>query len=406
MQLVCHPGTQHSWQTALAFQEAGTLDKYITSFFYHDKSFFKKVICLLPEALKGKLEYEFARRSFAQLHIENVAQHGVEEFLEICFNRLKLPKVAAKIDQFGNERFYKHVNGYYHKNKLINSVWCYNNSSLEIFQHSPSNILKILDQTIGHWSTYNEIISNQYELYSEFFRELPLIEEHVIVRNNKELELADLVIVGSDFCSKTLQSNGLAENKIKIVPYGYDESIFTPNKEVKPSINEKIINFVFVGSLIPRKGIHFLLKAFSLLDKSKYKLTLAGPNGLPEGILTKYLSENITYIGSFSRNDIPKVLDDMDVFIFPSLFEGGGIVLYEAAASGLAIIQSKHCGDGVGNSNGLILDDVSTESIVESVISISSDPGKLQAMKERSVEWAKNRSWSNYRESVRSLLKV
>jgi glycosyltransferase involved in cell wall biosynthesis len=406
MQLVCHPGTQHSWQTALAFQEAGTLDKYITSFFYHDKSFFKKLIKVLPEGLKGKLEYEFSRRSFAQLHIENVAQHGVEEFLEICFNRLNLPRVAAKIDQFGNERFYKHVNRYYNKNKLIDSVWSYNNSSLEIFQNTPSNVTKILDQTIGHWSTYNEIISNEFELHREFFRDLPIIEEPVIERNNKEIELADLVIVGSDFCSKTLQSHGLAENKIKIVPYGYDESIFNRNKEIKPSFKGKIINFVFVGSLIPRKGIHYLLEAFSLLDKSKYKLTLAGPNGLPEGVLTKYLSENITYIGSFSRSDIPKVLDDMDVFIFPSLFEGGGIVLYEAAASGLAIIQSKHCGDGVGNSNGLILDEVSIESIVESVITISSDPEKLQDMKEKSIDWAKSRSWGNYRESVRSLLKV
>jgi hypothetical protein len=55
---VFHPGTQHSWQTALAFQETEQLEWYLTSVFFNDKSKVGRFISALPSSLSKVLKKE------------------------------------------------------------------------------------------------------------------------------------------------------------------------------------------------------------------------------------------------------------------------------------------------------------------------------------------------------------
>lgn len=100
-----------------------------------------------------------------------------------------------------------------------------------------------------------------------------------------------------------------------------------------------------VGSFRPVKNHTFLLKVFSEFRK-KYSphavllLVGGGPGQEDAERLAKELGirSNVTFAGI--RSDIPDCLAAMDVFVFPSLYEGLGLVVIEALASGLPVLLS------------------------------------------------------------------
>ena len=85
---VFHPGTQHSWQTALAFQEAGLLAWYATSVFYAPARWPYKLTEYVPRRIAGRLQAEFRRRYTPLLDPAKVRQFGVWEWSETILRRL------------------------------------------------------------------------------------------------------------------------------------------------------------------------------------------------------------------------------------------------------------------------------------------------------------------------------
>jgi glycosyltransferase involved in cell wall biosynthesis len=91
-----------------------------------------------------------------------------------------------------------------------------------------------------------------------------------------------------------------------------------------------------------------------------------------------------------------------DCFVFPSLFEGGGIVLYEACAGALGIIQSAFCGDGVrGGRNGTILTDVSPGHVRAAIAFVVDNPERLASWQQASWDMRLDCTWRRYREQAR-----
>ena len=115
-------------------------------------------------------------------------------------------------------------------------------------------------------------------------------------------------------------------------------------KWIKTYQKEGIPQFVNVGRLSPEKNQKLLLEAFSALIKSgiKAKLYILGTGVLEEELCAKILELNLTdevkLLGQVEN--ISGVLQWMDYFVFPSLYEGQGMALLEAMALGLLPITS------------------------------------------------------------------
>lgn len=131
---------------------------------------------------------------------------------------------------------------------------------------------------------------------------------------------------------------------IPIVFNGVDVDIFQPAAQQQPR-SVASVNFVCVGRLIERKGQHHLLRAFERLRSScpqPVRLTLVG-TGDAEASLHQLaaelgIAEAVTFAGFVSRDDMPAIYHDADVFVLPSQSEGMSIALLEAMASGLPVI--------------------------------------------------------------------
>lgn len=115
-------------------------------------------------------------------------------------------------------------------------------------------------------------------------------------------------------------------------------------EELNISQDTKIVGHV--GRFGKAKNHDFIIKLFSALTKenSHYHLILVG-DGQSRSLIESYvlnegIQDKVSFLGL--RSDISKIMSIMDVFILPSLYEGFGIVLLEAQASGLPCIVSEN----------------------------------------------------------------
>jgi glycosyltransferase involved in cell wall biosynthesis len=112
-------------------------------------------------------------------------------------------------------------------------------------------------------------------------------------------------------------------------------------------INDKI-NFLFIGQLIKRKGADLILKIINNLDKNihdKITFTIIG-NGPLNNKFKKlsFLKANLKYISFRNKRELWKFYLKNDVLLFPSRFDGWGVVPMEAMSNGMFLVISKYSG--------------------------------------------------------------
>jgi glycosyltransferase involved in cell wall biosynthesis len=154
-------------------------------------------------------------------------------------------------------------------------------------------------------------------------------------------------------------------------------------------IGDEKIKFLYVGEILKRKGVHFLIKAFSEVAK-KYKnvvqLTIVGKGRDRELMenMTRILSceESILFIGSIPYEDVPKEMVSHDVLVFPTLIDAFGLVVAEAAACGLPIICSRYAGaaNDLVKKNGVIVNPENIEELISAMELMICDPQLMARM--------------------------
>ncbi len=107
--------------------------------------------------------------------------------------------------------------------------------------------------------------------------------------------------------------------------------------------NDKFI-VISVANFVPPKNHKFLIRVFNEAQKFRedVRLVLVGCGPLQvqvEGLVKDLgIASKVQFLGA--RDDVPGLLKAADLFLFPSLYEGFGIVVEEAQASGLPVVAS------------------------------------------------------------------
>jgi glycosyltransferase involved in cell wall biosynthesis len=147
---------------------------------------------------------------------------------------------------------------------------------------------------------------------------------------------------------KIVQFYDAEKTKIRIVPNGVDTQRFRPTKEcrkIKHQIGiDNNLCVLFVGRLIPRKGLPFLIEAAKEIIKefSQTMFVIAGDGPLKNNLLAHLerinLSGNFAFLGDVNEKVLPALYNCADVFALPSIQEGQGIALLEAQATGKPVV--------------------------------------------------------------------
>lgn len=401
---VFHPGTQHSWQTSRALQELDDLAWYATSIFHIPNRLPYSLVPFLPNRVRKIAQGELRRFEYPELDASLVHLFGANQWaMRICA-RLGWRRWADQIRFRDNVAFAKPVGRLLRKNP-VRAVWGYDLSSLEVFETAQElGSKRVLDQSIGHPRAYNAIMEDVYLAYPEFFPSSDYKLPHSLIdRVDREYDLADIVTVGSEFCRSTFVAPNQATStgqKVRVVDYCYEDTFFDTNFRSEKC--RRPIRFLFLGQAGPRKGIHLLLKVFERIPSTAASLTIVGDLLVPIDTFRRY-SERLTYKRTVPRADVPAVMRDADCLIFPSYFEGAGIVLYEALASGLGIIQSRNAATVADRGVGLLMEELSEDELYRCVMSVVDNPSLIDTWRAKATEVITNYTFEAYKNRVRGV---
>lgn len=205
---------------------------------------------------------------------------------------------------------------------------------------------------------------------------------------------ATLVVTISNYSfEKIIQHYNIDSSKIRIVPNGVDPEKFKPLQDATVArrqlglVDEPCV--LFVGSLIPRKGLAFLVKAAEKIVKenreTKFLVAGEGPlrSQLEKTLDSKNLSGNFKLLGNLKDEMLSATYNCCDVFVLPSIQEGQGIVLLEAQASARPVVAFNIGGvneavrDG---ETGLLVARGNADELAGAVLRLLSDKGLREKM--------------------------
>jgi glycosyltransferase involved in cell wall biosynthesis len=144
---------------------------------------------------------------------------------------------------------------------------------------------------------------------------------------------------------------GIPEDRISVQYMGIDVSKFQP---AEIPVQERVPRVLFVGRLVEKKGVSFLIQAFA---RVKFRIPAAqlvivgdGPLKSDLQALAERMCVPVTFAGALNTQEIKDQLDEARVFCLPSVTaqngdaEGLGIVLLEAQACGVPVVTSARGG--------------------------------------------------------------
>ncbi len=400
--ILAHPGTQYSYETAFALQEAGLLQCYMTGFYFKPENSLGRALRLLPNGRGTELEREFRRRFKPELAPQNVRTYPAAELIYVVSSRLRpLRPFSEAILRWRNKCF----DGWVAKRiarERPKAVVCYDSCAQRTFEGAKSlGTLCVLDQSIGHICTGLQLLREEAKLHPDFADSLPTkVPEWLIERCSQEALLADCVLSPSEYVRHSLIANGVEPARIAALPFGVDPERFQP----PPERTEKTFRVLFVGQLSQRKGIKYLLEAFRNLRLPSAELVLVGNvAGSGKGLL-RY-RDMFQHIPNVPRAEVHHWFERADVFVYPSLHEGSALAIYEALACGLPIITTPNSGSMVQDGiQGYIVPIRDVERLKEKILLLYENRELRQEMSRRARLRAEEFTWAAYQQRLGSIL--
>ena len=147
-----------------------------------------------------------------------------------------------------------------------------------------------------------------------------------------------------------LIAKGIEEEKLEVIPNGVNVDDFNLSKGEIERVKEKYelneTTIMFSGTVTPRKGVEYLVKAAEILKESNALFLIVGNINLDREYANKVMEYaklrnlKIRFTGFVPYEDLKALYSACDIFVLPSLEEGFGMVLTEALASGKPLIGS------------------------------------------------------------------
>jgi alpha-maltose-1-phosphate synthase len=400
---VCNPtAVSNVGETVTAFQETGTLSEFWTTLAWKHGS-------ILDRALPRSILAQLRRRTFAPKVFPYIRTYGRFEVGRLISQKLGGPSslLHSATGYLGLTRIHRtldqRVARRIRTGPPLSAVYSYDHCSLESFGAAKSRgIHCIYDLPIGYWRAFREICHQEPLRWPEWAELDPFAgyPESVLEEKDKEIALADLIVVASRFTKQTLSLYPHRLAPIEVIPYGAPP--VPRHNSTRYGSRSGPLKVLFVGSLGLRKGIPYLLEAIRAMGPH-VELTLIGqaPNA-PCRPLTSALKKH-RWIRSLPNS---AVLDQMglhDVLVFPSLFEGFGLVILEALSRGLPVITTPNTGGPdvlVDGTDGFIVPIRSSQGIAEKLEHLIRHPEIRKDMSASAERTAERLTWQKFRASL------
>ena len=210
-----------------------------------------------------------------------------------------------------------------------------------------------------------------------------------------ELPRADFHVAQSAFAERSLIEYGVAPGRIFRMPLGVDTSRFRPAAEPRRGGPFRVF---FAGQMSVRKGVHHLLAAGQAAGLRNAELVFAGaPRDAYIRELIGKAGASVRHLGFVPHARLHEAYQNADVFVFPSLAEGGVYVIYEALAAGLPCIVSDRAGSAVRDGvEGFVVPVGDTDALAARLREIAGDETLRRRMALAARARGEHFAWPNF----------
>ena len=379
--LLVHPGTQHAPRLAEQLEKQNLLFRFWTGWSKSENSFGKRSVAIPRDKLRTRKWIEW---------------------VALLMNRAGIH--SEKVWFWRNAIFQKLVSG--SEIEAADVVVGFDTASWILARRAKAcGKTFVLEQSTGHPAA-RSLELNKIGLSAEVWPKLlePRLEMFVEAEN-REHEMANRIMVASSFARRTLVEQGVPEAKVKILSYGVSEEFLAQGRKRKERSPGSPLRFLFLGHLSAGKGLRQLLGAWNGLGPEKGELVLMGGGAQDEW--KNLAGAGVIFRGPGSRGEVLAEMARCDVLVFPSLFEGFGLVILEAMAAGLPVIASRNTGgpDVIEEGKeGFIVPAGSVVALREKMEWCVRNPEKVVEMGRAGHRRAELFSWENYGHQYKMLM--
>lgn len=394
---VSHPtGNQNVRGLLRAYAGAGLLDRFFTTLAFPPAG-------LLPSILPAGLVREISRRAFPEVPQAKISTAGAREAVRLLVNRLPASPLMRQLTSFAStDEVYVATDARVARaidRGSIRSqcIYAYEDGAASSFAAaSRAGLHKLYDLPIGYWRAAQRLFEEERDLQPAWAETLELLQAspEKLDRKDQELRLADRIFVASNFTKSTLAEFPGEMAEVHIVPYGAPR---------RPSLRKRRnrsgpLKILYVGSLGQRKGLSYLFRAMDRLD-SQAMLTLVGSKPAVRCPALEAGLNRFKWVPPVSHPEVLDLMARHDVFVFPTLFEGFGLVILEAMSQGLPVITTGHSAGPeiiVEGRDGFIVPIRNPDAIADRLSLLATDGDRLGAMSAAAEHRAAEFSWDAY----------
>lgn len=406
--IVAHEGKQHSFRTAEALLQKGYLYKYITTIY--DKPY--SLTRLVKYLLRGDAKKKCASHRTDALPDSMVLQYCEWKGLLRLFLS-KLPFLYKHFPHYYDwlhDSFGRKVAEYAIKND-VDAVIMYDTNANEcwkILKERAPHIKRILDVSIANRLFMKEnFIKDMEQTHDDNIKieQAELWDANNCKRYLEEIKDSDYFLIASNMVKRSMMFSGVKEERMFLAPYGVDVKNFN---FVQKESCQKPIKLVYVGQVNYRKGIHHLLKVMDSFKENDVELFLAGGYDTTIPIYQQYRDrQNIHFLGFVTRDVLANLYQKCDVFVFPTLGEGYGLVILEALSCGVPCVVSDLAGGDdaiIDGYNGFRFIGGNDVDLQEKIRWLIDHPNQLPEMSRNSRNSVEKQTWQSYYDSVISAI--
>lgn len=398
MILCGHPtGNPNSQHAALAHYEARRLEAFYVSWFPGrcELDLLAKVPGLRSEAARLR------RRHFEPLADAPKIQGPLGEWSRLARRKLGLSDERLMYDT--NDWLMRSMARGVRRSS-VTAVHSYEDCSLWQFEEARRlGKACIYDMPIGYypwWEAKQEELARTHADWVPA-RGLPSSRYVRPGQKIKEMELADLVLAACSFVERTVREFH-TDKMVARAPYGVDGEFWSPGVDdtMRDSPSD-LIRFIYAGQSSIRKGTPLLLDAWEKAQLAGAELVLVGSWHLA-GSKRSQLPRGVRVMQPVGPDKLRDLYRESDVFVFPSFFEGFGLVILEAMACGLPVIASD-CSAGpdvLDDACGRVITAGDAEQLVETLRWFAANRHRLPQMKSASRSKVEVFTWTSYRNAV------
>lgn len=210
-------------------------------------------------------------------------------------------------------------------------------------------------------------------------------------RRRREWQLADAIVVNSNFSRRALVEQRVPESKIITVPLCFETQV----PEVERADQKGKLKVLFLGQVILRKGVQYLIQVAHQLKDEDIEFLVVGNLGINADKLNA-LPANLRILSNVTRAEVSRYYQWANVFVLPTISDGFALTQIESMAHGVPVVATPNCGEVVQDGvNGKIVPIRDVRALASAILEFHRDREGLAKFslraKERSREFSLKR---------------